>query len=95
LLKFRFITFFSHRYNLVEKITKVDKSSDIYNLSVENDNSYITEVAIVHNCRCIVRRLSSGQVTGAYVPEVVAPMFLNNPGITFKVFTKSHPYFHE
>ncbi len=38
----------------VKKITKIEKPAIVYNLSVDEDESYIAEGIIVHNCRSAV-----------------------------------------
>ena len=49
---FLYSLFFHNELNLVTE-TKIEKySGNIYNLSINNDETYITEIGIVHNCRC-------------------------------------------
>lgn len=43
-------------------ITNINKYIDIYNLDINIDESYVTEIAIVHNCRCVIRALDEEQV---------------------------------
>ena len=44
--------FFHNEFNLVTSTNIQQYSGNIYNLSVENDETYITDIGIVHNCRC-------------------------------------------
>lgn len=51
---FLYKSMFHKKLNLVTS-TKIQKYFGyIYNLSVEKDETYITKIGIVHNCRCIV-----------------------------------------
>lgn len=48
-------TFFHNRYVLVEgKVTKKNRNTKVFNLSIHKDESYIVPVGIAHNCRCTV-----------------------------------------
>lgn len=48
-------TFFHNRYVLVEgKVTKKNRNTKVFNLSIDKDESYIVPVGIAHNCRCTV-----------------------------------------
>jgi len=46
----------SHEYKFfkVKKITQVPKKVQVYNLSVDEDESYVANDVIVHNCRSVV-----------------------------------------
>ena len=55
-------TFFHNRYVLVEgKVTKKQRETTVYNLSVSTDESYIVPVGITHNCRCTVEQVRRGK----------------------------------
>ena len=48
-------TFFHNSYSVVlDKVTKNKGKTTVYNLEVEEDESYITKIGIAHNCRCTV-----------------------------------------
>ncbi len=48
-------TFFHNRYVLVEgKVTKKNRNTKVFNLSIDKDESYIVPVGVAHNCRCTV-----------------------------------------
>jgi hypothetical protein len=44
--------FFHNEFNLVTDTKVENYFGNIYNLSINNDETYITEIGIVHNCRC-------------------------------------------
>lgn len=56
--------FVHNKLTYIDKIeyTNIQNNIDIYNLEVENDESYVTEIAIVHNCRSRVRASSADQL---------------------------------
>lgn len=82
-------TFFHNRYILVKgKDTKPYKGK-VYNLSVWQDESYITQVGITHNCRCSV--VQTAEKVSAHIPETVPdvkPEFEINVGKTGQVFNE-------
>ena len=45
-------TFFHTRYILIENKDIVKYAGKVYNLSVWQDESYVTKIGITHNCRC-------------------------------------------
>lgn len=45
-------TFFHTRYILIENKDKEKYTGKVYNLSVWQDESYVTKIGITHNCRC-------------------------------------------
>lgn len=49
---FLYSLFFHNEFNLVTDTKVENYSGNIYNLSINNDETYITEIGIVHNCRC-------------------------------------------
>lgn len=100
LFKFRLHSIFNKKLVLISNKTNVYKEIDIYNLSVQKDESYITNLAIVHNCRCTVEQLSDGDVTdlhGFIPPDDVPPEFMMNSGKDGYIFKEKgkgkHPYF--
>ena len=90
---------FSHKFNIINEITNIPLNADVYNLEVENDNSYITEVGITHNCRCFTVNHDSDTKPKAIKnpPKFGTPQmpktFDVNPGKDRIVFPNSHPYF--
>ena len=54
-------SFFHFKFIRLENITNIQYTGNINNLSVEKDETYITELGIVHNCRCIVIQLEEGE----------------------------------
>lgn len=61
-----FVSYALHNYSLnaIDKIeyTNIQNNTDIYNIEVEKDESYITKIGIVHNCRCRVIALDSDYI---------------------------------
>ena len=57
-------TFFHTRYVLVTRKDRVKKSISVHNLSINEDESYVIPIGIVHNCRCRVRGRMEFQVEG-------------------------------
>lgn len=47
-------TFFHNRYILITNKTTKKTKEIVYNLSISDDESYVTELGITHNCRCNV-----------------------------------------
>lgn len=47
----------------IDSITKENVACDVYNLETENDNSYIAEGVVVHNCQ--IPELSKGKILDA------------------------------
>lgn len=96
-------SFFHRRFVNVEKIDKHDYVGQIYNISVKNDESYITNVGVVHNCRCILTqidkyedvKLSSQGKKDAAIEKTkhINPLFKGNAGIDKVIFNETHPYF--
>jgi len=94
-------TFFHTRYVLVKNKNTKPYSGSVYNLSVWEDESYITRTGIAHNCRCFVTQTAelANHDLPDDVPEV-KPEFRQNVGITEEVFpekkidgVKPHIYF--
>jgi len=55
----------------IDSIEPVHAKCSVYNLEVENDNSYIAEGVIVHNCEHVqIPELSKGKVIDAVLREV-------------------------
>jgi hypothetical protein len=44
--------FFHNEFNLVTRINIQKYNGNIHNLDINKDESYITDIGIVHNCRC-------------------------------------------
>lgn len=95
LFEFRFCSIFTHKYNLVIDKSNIQYSNDIYNLSVENDNTYVTKIGIVHNCRCTTIShddIATTDIKGMEF-ENVPDEFKMNAGKDRLVFSPKHPYF--
>ena len=45
--------FFHNRYILIDRKSTKKFNDNVYNLSIDNDESYITRLGITHNCRCV------------------------------------------
>ena len=54
-------TFFHCRYVLVTGKDRVKADTVVYNLSVDNDESYVVPCGIVHNCRCTAVQVNKGK----------------------------------
>ncbi len=54
--------FANNKLSKVIKVEKVQYRGFVYNLEVEDDNSYVTEFAVVHNCEEPVNQLSKFDV---------------------------------
>ena len=52
---------------------KSEKYKYLWNLSVEEDESYLADGVIVHNCRCNVRKLPKGYVWNEESGEFTPP----------------------
>jgi hypothetical protein len=65
-LKLLFKNHSGNFHGIKAKITKIEKckpfSKYLYNFSVEEDESYIADGVVVHNCRCDLRELPRGYV---------------------------------
>ncbi len=101
---FNFLTysFFHRKFVLVKTVKNIDYTGQIYNLSVNIDETYITNVGVVHNCRCVLLQQEEGvaltseedkQDAADKAYEVKNPMFNMNPGKDGYVFKDDHPYF--
>lgn len=98
---FNFIchSFFHRKFVLVNNVANIQYIGNIYNLSVENDESYITSVGVVHNCRCSVLQLSEGEISKditaetRQVAENMDDSFKANVAKDGFVFPPDHPYF--
>jgi hypothetical protein len=98
--KFKFLlgSFFKHKWVFIDYKSNVNYNNDIYNLSVEKDETYITELAIVHNCRCDTLQLMKEEAVitpKKSLPSVerIPEIFRNNPGKDNYIFSPKHPYF--
>ena len=49
----------------IEKVEKNKRSNKLYNISVDEDESYIADGIIVHNCRCSVNYKRPGYIWDA------------------------------
>ena len=54
-------TFFHCRYMLVTGKDRIMADTVVYNLSVDNDESYVVPCGIVHNCRCTAVQVNKGK----------------------------------
>jgi hypothetical protein len=69
--KFTYVFEHENQKYITSKITEVstiDLECDVFNLEVENDNSYIAEGVIVHNCQ--IPELSKGKILDAVLRPV-------------------------
>ena len=84
-------TFFHTRYVLVKGKDIKNVSMPVYNLSIEEDESYVTLAGIVHNCRCSVAKVRAAKYPATDSGEAMkagdkategkyAEMFRFNPG---------------
>jgi SPP1 gp7 family putative phage head morphogenesis protein len=90
------------KFVVVKKVRQVPYCGQIYNLSVNNDESYITTVGVVHNCRCVllqegpdIKLTPTGEkdnIVGGVLDDM-QDVFKSNPGKTGEIFDKNHPYF--
>ena len=102
LFGFQLHSFFHRKFVLVKNIIDDTYTGQIYNLSVNNDETYITNVCIVHNCLCIVeqhdedKELTPDEDKDSIVEAVTGRMddtFKINSGKDGVIFSESHPYF--
>ncbi len=98
-------SFFHRKYKLIISAANVQYFGEIFNLTVDKDESYITEIGVVHNCECLLEQLDEDDgteqlsseeeveehTTGAR--ENMSTVFMNNPGKTGEVFPADHSYF--
>lgn len=54
-------TFFHNRYIIIDHKDTDIFNDNVYNLSVKNDESYITQIGIAHNCRCNAVEVRKGK----------------------------------
>lgn len=54
-------TFFHNRYNLVKNKSNQLYNGIVYNLAVYEDESYVVEIGITHNCRCTAAEVRKSQ----------------------------------
>lgn len=96
LFSFQLHSFWHRKLVLVKSKANIQYNGNVYNLSVDKDESYITNVGVVHNCRCLLQSVPDGIVSKKTINDFEiqpAPTFRNNAGQTGEVFTKEHPYF--
>lgn len=94
-------SFFHFKFVKLDNITKIQYTDNVYNLSIDKDESYITELGIVHNCRCTVIQLEEGDEPVSPIitppPQPDPSIFNNNPGKVNFIFkdkgSSPHPYF--
>jgi len=89
---------------LVNNIAKVTYNGNIYNISVEKDESYCTINGVVHNCECLIIQVPSDEAKvtpqreADRISEDVNPlkhgMFMTNAGKSGIIFNKETPYFN-
>lgn len=84
-------TLFHTRYVLVKGKDTKNVSMPVYNLSIEEDESYVILAGIVHNCRCTVQKVRAAKYPATDSGEAMkagdkategkyAEMFRFNPG---------------
>lgn len=105
LFSFCFHSFFNRKFVLVKKLENINYSGQIYNLSVNIDESYITNVGVVHNCRCQLLKVDKYEhprlATKKQIQEGIKhakdngmqDVFEMNPYFDHQIFSKKHPYF--
>jgi hypothetical protein len=102
LFNFKVYSFFHLKYVLIDKIDKIDYKGQIYNISVNNDATYITNVCVVHNCECVLLQEDEGkEITPKEKKETLyndatekmSDVFKMNAGKDHYVFSPEHPYF--
>lgn len=92
-------TFFHNRYILVTAKGTKQYNGSVYNLSVWEDESYVTKMGITHNCRCYTTQTAETASNQAYPPEKALQLgvqkgFDFNAAKTGEVYNKEkHPYF--
>ena len=72
---------------------------------MNNDNSYITNVGVVHNCRCVLLQVdkedanvtdkSTADNLNVEMTDKRNPLFNDNVGKSNQIFPSNHPYFQE
>jgi len=106
LFSFFFHSFFNRKFVLIKNISKNNYSGQIYNLSVNNDESYITNVGVVHNCRCEIIKLSeydefditkekNVKLAEKKGGDNMNDIFKMNPYNDRVIFSEKHPYFEQ
>ena len=97
-------TFFHTRYIVVsDKITIKKSQTEVFNLSVDTDESYIVPVGITHNCRCTVVQVRKSKYPATPHDEAMRlgdealqrdtkGIFRFNPGIERKAVPDYNPY---
>lgn len=70
-------SFFHRKFVLVGSIANVQYNSTIHNITVDKDESYITELGVVHNCECVLLQLDASDIEGDGVKNVITPKILN------------------
>jgi hypothetical protein len=64
----------------IEFIETIPYTGNVYNLTVDNDESYVIPLAIVHNCRCTVVSISASEMKRDNLTEDRGtPVFRKNP----------------
>jgi len=93
-------SFFHRKFVLVKDVCSEFYEGQIYNLSVNIANSYITNVGVVHNCRCVLIQTDGKPTPKVLVDEarkemdsLMQPVFKMNPGKDKVIFNEKHPYF--
>lgn len=97
-------TFFHNNYSIVlDKVTKNKGKTMVYNIEVEEDESYITKIGIAHNCRCTVVQVLKDKYHVTPHDEAMdlgeeatgkdtKGIFRFNPGIEQKSIPDYNPY---
>lgn len=85
-------TFFHNRYVLVDNKDTLSHNGIVYNLSVWEDESYITEIGITHNCRCNVVQTAEDATTDKITTQP-NPVFEGNVARDEVIFSKKHQFF--
>ena len=102
LFSFKLHSFFHRRFVLIKSIKNELYTGQIYNLSVNKDETYITNVCVVHNCLCVVTQHSDDKeltpkgeknITFEQVGKEMDDTFKYNPGKEKVIFSEDHPYF--
>jgi len=86
--------FFHYKFIRIDKIEEQSYHGKVFNLSVKTDESYITSLGIVHNCRCNV--IQTDLPPTEVLPEgesLPPPIFQHNSGMTGRLFAPYHPYY--
>ena len=102
LFYFKLHSFFHRKFVLIKSIKNELYTGQIYNLSVNKDETYITNVCVVHNCLCVLTQEEADveetptdekDATFAKVDKEMDDTFKFNPGKEKVVFSEDHPYF--